>query len=70
MMPEFVSISDPGGVLFVDRSILDKRLMSALTDMRPGSVIQVEDIKQVMYIPPQLLFEYFGFVAGMVSDCA
>ena len=58
--------ADAGGFLFVAAD--DKSAIADLMRAKPGSIIRMSRPGSFSYIPPQLTFEHYGFIAGMISD--
>ena len=60
---------DQGAIVFVDVNAIN---LDDLRNVRPGSIIRCDrsPAECMKWIPPQLLFEHYGFIAGMISDAA
>lgn len=67
-MPEFLTIPDNGPIFIIDRNKADINFLENLIHCKPGSILLIDDLSAIQFIPPQLVFEHFGFIAGMTSE--
>ena len=67
--PDWIEFPDQPGIIFVNTKVVK---ITDLIEAKPGRIVRcagpISDA--IKYIPPQLSFEQYGFIAGMISENA